>query len=85
VTKKEEKKQMRILYFAGWDEGEMEGFFEVIDDKVHFIDGWSRNDADYRPEYMDGLLNYLGVEVQSLPKKYDKKARQILMKAFGLE
>jgi hypothetical protein len=79
------KKEMRILYFAGWDEGEMEGFFEVIDGNVHFIDGWSRNDANYRPEYMDGLLSYLGVEVQDLPKKYNKEARQILFETFGLE
>jgi hypothetical protein len=78
------KEQMRVLYFAGWDDGEMEGFFEVIDGNVCFITGWSRNDANYRPEYMDGLLNYLGVIIQSLPEKHHKKAKQLLFEAFGI-
>jgi hypothetical protein len=86
MTKKQvPDKEMRILYFIGWDDMDMEGFFEVIDSKIHFITGWSRNDAGYRSEYMDGLLNYLGVGIETLPKKYNKEAKKVLAKAFGLE
>ena len=47
------------------DLGEYDAFF---DEEGNFIHGWDGNDANYRNEYMDPLMQALGVTVVSKPK-----------------
>ena len=60
----------------------------VFDDKFKLIDGWQRNDADYRDEYMSGFLKHLGIQVKkSLPASQDanKLMKAAAMKLWGIE
>lgn len=58
---------MLIYYIDVCDEsGEWQAFFHIskqTKEIVNFIAGWAMNDANYRPEYMEELLKYLGAEV----------------------
>ena len=80
------KKSVRVIYEQYFcdDDGEMQGFYEVVNGKLKFITGWSMNDANYRSEYMKSLFEYLGVDVQKLPVKFQKEVKRLITKAFGL-
>lgn len=80
-------KKLRVIYYS-WlcddDLGEAQGFFEVVDNKLKLITGWSMNDANYRNEYMRGVFKYVGIDVQKLPTKYLKQATEQVKEMFGL-
>lgn len=73
-----------VKYFCGGDLGEAQGFYEVVKDKLVFISGFFMNDANYRDEYMSGVFEYLGVDMQTLPDKYEAAALKLMKKAFGM-
>ncbi len=65
---------MKTIYvkcFADDDVGDVDAFFDVIDNKLTLITAWSNNDAEYRDEYMKSLFLHLKVRVVELPKTYD--------------
>lgn len=67
------------------DDGEMEGFF---DDQGRLLAAWCLNDAHWRNEYMDGLLESLGHEIVKLDasdarKKADKAMVKQIKEQFG--
>lgn len=69
---------MPKLFHAQYeDEFEAEGFF---DEKGKMLQGWHGNDANWRGEYMDPLLEKLGYEVVY---SSDPKLKKKLKKAFG--
>jgi len=77
----------RVIYyqcFCDDDLGEAQGFFETTNNKLTMLYGWSLNDANYRQEYMGGLMKKLGVEVKILAKKHEAKAKQLMKEWFGL-
>lgn len=82
------KKLMRVIYYKGFNGhniGDKEAFFEVIDGNLMLIACWSANDANWRGEYMDGLLRYFGVQVKNnLPAKFNSDAVDLVKEAFGL-
>lgn len=78
----------KVLYedsFEGDNVGEADGFFEIKDGKLVLVDCWSCNDAQWRGEYMTGILNWAGVEVKRLPEKYHREAEKMLEKNWGLD
>jgi hypothetical protein len=87
-SKKAAKKpELRVIYIKSFEDddlGEMQGFYEFVDGKLVFITGWSPVDADYRSEYMDSLLEHLGVAVETLPEDCYERALKLIKDAFGL-
>jgi hypothetical protein len=82
------KAQTRVIYhkyFCTDEIGESDGFFEVVNGKLEYVSGWFHNDAMWRPEYMSGLLEHLGVEVADLPAKYEKEAAKLFSQAYGID
>jgi len=83
------KPKLRMLYhqfFCGEGNlGEMDAFFALEGTELKYIDGWDCNDASWRAEYMEGLLKWAGVKVETLPEKYHDEAAQLAAKAFGLD
>jgi hypothetical protein len=81
-------KKMRVIYhkwYEGDDIGEADAFFEVIDGNLLLITCWSANDANWRGEYMEGLLRYFGVQVKNnLPAKFNSDAEALVKEAFGI-
>ena len=79
----------RILYhqfFCGEGNlGEADGFFSLENGKLEWVDGWDANDANWRSEYMTGLLSWAGVEVKDLPDKYLWEAVALAEKVWGLD
>jgi hypothetical protein len=39
--------------------------FFLTEDGTQIVAWWSKNDANWRPEYMSGLIQYFGGEVKS--------------------
>lgn len=73
---------MKIIYeFYSEKYGEVEGMFNT-DGKL--IDCWSSNDANWRGEYFNGFMKKIGVEVERLPKKFEKKALEQIVEEMGL-
>ena len=54
---------MKMLYFIDGcdDDGEWQAFFNAK--TLDVVAYWASNDANYRSEYMGGLLAYLGANV----------------------
>lgn len=52
---------MKTLYHVRIDEDEIEGFFDEDGD---LMGAWCLNDARWRNEYMNPLLNSLGYQVE---------------------
>lgn len=50
----------KIYYVYYNEEFEYQAFF---DENYNYISGWNMNDANWRPEYMNGLFVKLGIEV----------------------
>lgn len=59
---------MKTIYIIGIEDevGEVEGAF---DDKGELLDTWCRNDATWRHEYFNGLMETLGIDVKP-PSKH---------------
>jgi predicted DNA-binding WGR domain protein len=72
-------------YFCGDNVGEADGFFEIKDGKLQLVDCWSQNDAMWRHEYMNGILEWAGVDLKDLPDKYHDEAEKMLEKNWGLD
>ena len=69
---------MRTIYIIGIEDvGEVEGAF---DDKGELLDTWCCNDATWRHEYFEGLMNALGVTVADPPKRLRSKMEKKLRK-----
>jgi hypothetical protein len=85
TAKAKATKTLYHAWFEGDNVGEADGFFEIKDGKLEFVDGWSANDANWRDEYMTGLLEWAGVELKTLPEKYRDEAEKILEKRWGLD
>jgi hypothetical protein len=83
------KAKLRTLYhqfFCGEGNlGEADGFFSLEGGKLEWVDGWDANDANWRHEYMAGLLKWAGVEIKRLPSKYLDEAVKIAEKIWGLD
>lgn len=62
------------------DVGECEGFY-AEDEKL--ITQWSLNDAHWRGEYMESLLEYLGAVVKEGDKKLHTKFKKEMMELYG--
>ena len=78
---------MRTIYSHGFcddDLGEADAFYDVVEGDLKLITAWSNNDAMFRPEYMESLFTYIGVEMKPLPKKFHKKAKELLRNLWGL-
>ena len=69
---------MKTIYLVGdEEEGEVEGMF---DDKGNIIHCWTCNDANWRNEYFDPLMEALGIKVEcSEDEKLKKKLRKAMM------
>lgn len=81
-------KKLKVIYHEFFCDdvlSEFDGFFEIVKGKVTYVTGWFANDASWRGEYMSGLINHLGGDVQSLPEQYYKAARTLAAKAYGIE
>lgn len=85
---KAKQQPTKTLYnssFEGGNIGEADGFFEIVDGKVELVDCWSCNDAMWRDEYMNGILEWAGVKLERLPVKYKREAEKLIEKAWGLD
>lgn len=71
---------MKEIYHYAYegDCGEIDAFF---DEKLKLIEYWFCNDAHYRNEYMNPLLEKLGIKVWDLPSGKWNKADKIIKKA----
>src|SRR5271156_5850304 len=81
------KQKLKVLYhtFICDDNcGEAEGFFELTKGKLTLITSWSANDANWRGEYMTGLINYFGGKIEQLPEKHEKEASLMVAQEWGL-
>jgi hypothetical protein len=81
------KQKLKVIYhtfFCGDNIGEADGFFEINGGKLEYVTGWDANDANWRGEYMGGLLRHAGAEIKELPDKYQYDAERLIEKAFGL-
>jgi len=85
TAKQQPKKVLYHSYFCGDNVGEADGFFEVVDGELELVDCWSRNDANWRQEYMNGILKWAGVDLQKLPEKHMAQGEKLLEKTWGLE
>jgi len=65
------KKKIIYTYYYDGDAGEMDAFFN---EKFKLLEYWSCDDANWRSEYMNPLLETLGIEVKHLPEKQFAKA-----------
>lgn len=65
------KKKIVYTYYYDGDAGEIDAFFN---EKFKLLEYWSCNDALWRTEYMNPLLETLGIEVKPLPEKQWDKA-----------
>lgn len=74
-----------VQNFCDDDLGEADAFYEIVDGHLTMITAWSNNDASYRSEYMSPLFLHLGVDIQRLPKEYQRKAKDLLAEAWGIE
>ena len=77
----------RILYskwFEGGDTGEGTGMYEVVDSKLVLVAAFDANDADWRGEYMDGILSHFGIDREKLPEQYNAEAERLYCENFGL-
>lgn len=77
------KKTIYIIYTEACGENNI-----VFDDKFKVITAWSCNDATWRDEYFQPLMDYLGVKVlENLPESVDedKLIKQALYDEMGLE
>lgn len=71
---------MKKLYLVGSEGecGEIQGMFT---DGCLLLDFWSCNDADWRTEYFNGVMNELGYEVTDPPASLaDKLEKQLIKK-----
>lgn len=87
MAKKQAAPAPKVLYrafFCGDDIGEADGFFEINNGKVKYVTGWFCNDAMWRGEYMDDLIEYFGGKIEELPKKYHAEAEKQMAEAYGL-
>ncbi len=84
-AKQQPKKILYFSYFNGDDIGEADGFFELKGTKLELVACWSLNDAHWRGEYMTGILNWAGVDVQRLPEKYMKQGEKLIAESWGLD
>ena len=78
---------MKTLYFVFSEEyGEVEGMF---DDKENLLDFWFGNDATWRVDYFEGVMNKIGYTVKrankQLEKRLLKKLHEQAKKACGQE
>jgi hypothetical protein len=81
------QQKLKVIYhtfFCGDLIGEADGFFEINDGELEYVTGWDANDANWRGEYMGGLLEHAGAEIKELPDKYQYNAERLIEKAFGL-
>jgi len=69
------KKKIVYTYYYDGDAGEMNAFF---DEKFKLLEYWSCDDANWRSEYMNPLLEILGIVVKHLPEKQWDKADKML-------
>ncbi len=69
-----------IYHFYTDDYGEAEGMF---DEHFKLLGAWSRNDAHYRSEYMDGFMKALGIQVKPLPANRERAALDAISDHFG--
>lgn len=53
----------KLIHLSYCDEYEAEGFFT---ESGELLQAWSLNDANWRSEYMDPLLQALGFEVERI-------------------
>jgi hypothetical protein len=82
------KTQLKTLYhdwFEGEGLGEADGFFEIVNGKLEYVTGWFANDAMWRPEYMEGLIEHFGGKIEDLPNKHHVTAAKLMCEAFGLD
>ncbi len=69
--------ELKKLYFVNVDNddvGEVEGFF---DERGSHLASWSVNDASWRGEYMNRLLQALGFAVVAGTKNHEEKLIEI--------
>ena len=64
--------------------GEADGFFEIEKGKLKLVTCWSANDANWRGEYMSGLIKYFGGKIERLPVKHEKQASLLMARSWGL-
>lgn len=75
---------MKTIYII-FSEGKAGECQIVFNDKLKVMDGWSCNDATWRGEYFNGLLEDFGVKVKSShPSLTDKVVEKAALKHFGL-
>lgn len=71
----------RIIYHVAWCD-DVFGECEAMFDGDRLIDGWSLNDAQWRSEYLSGLMRYLGVIV--INREPTESDRAAALDHFGL-
>lgn len=64
-------KKKTIYYFINHEPYERMGMFDTNGVLIH---AWKWPDAPWRPGYLSGFMEYLGVNVKPLPKKFHKNA-----------
>jgi hypothetical protein len=67
----------RVIEHVYIDEFELEGFY--LDGK--YLQGWCANDAHWRSEYMDPLIEALGFKIKI---SNSQKLKKDLIEVFGL-
>lgn len=77
---------MKKLYhvYTTWF-GEMEFFFDGRGKLLHY---WALNDANWRSEYMDPLMEALGYQVHSVEAtdpRFEKKVKDVLIEMGATE
>jgi hypothetical protein len=83
-AKHQPKKILYYAYFCGDNIGEADGFFEIKGSKLELVDCWSKNDANWRSEYMTGILSWAGVEVKKLPPSHVAAGEKLIAENWGL-
>ena len=66
----------KIYYVSYFEDFEAEGFIDPANGEV--LGAWHCNDGVWRPEYFNGFLEALGVEVVKCPDElYDEYSQKI--------
>jgi hypothetical protein len=73
----------KIIHVSIYDDvlGECDAMF---DENGSILGAWSKNDADWRQEYMNPFMRKLGIEVVSATEKETEEFIPKIIKFFGL-
>lgn len=66
-----------INHVCYWD-GDIGGYDFFYDSKWNLLSWWGQGDAEYRPEYMNGLFKALGFKVVSIDTEKNRRALRLV-------